>query len=86
METSSKCCRFTETKAAPGEIFQAYFETPQKTDISYLAKASGINYQKIDSLSSLEKLNLNDIKTATIIECVTDKKASMDFRIDLLTS
>ncbi|WP_234572339.1 2-succinyl-5-enolpyruvyl-6-hydroxy-3-cyclohexene-1-carboxylic-acid synthase [Rhodohalobacter sp. 614A] len=75
-----------EKKAAPGEIFQSYFETPQKTDISHLAKASGIHYQKIDSLSSLNKVKLDEFEEATIIECVTDRQASMNLRIGLLTS
>lgn len=75
-----------EKKAAPKEIFQSYFETPQKTDISHLAKASGIQYKKIDSLSELKKTDLRIIRQPAIIECVTDKKTSMDLRIDLVTS
>lgn len=75
-----------QEKAVPREIYQTYFETPQKTDISHLAKASGINYKKIDTLSDLKKMNLNDIHGSMIIECVTDKKESMDLRIDLLTA
>lgn len=75
-----------EKKAAPKEIFQSYFETPQKTDISYLAKASGIQFKKINSLSELKKTDIRAIGHPAIIECVTDKKTSMDLRIDLVTS
>lgn len=73
-------------RAIPKEIYQIYFGTPQKTDISYLAKASGINYQKMESISGLHEINLNTIESSAIIECVTDSKASMDLRIDLLNS
>ncbi|MDZ7718963.1 MAG: 2-succinyl-5-enolpyruvyl-6-hydroxy-3-cyclohexene-1-carboxylic-acid synthase [Balneolaceae bacterium] len=75
-----------EDRAIPEEIYQTYFQTPQKTDISHLAKASGIRYQKIESLNSLKKIDLNAVTGTLIIECVTDSKASMDLRIDLLKS
>lgn len=73
-----------EDRAVPEELYHTYFQTPQKTDISYLAKASGINYQKIESLSSLKNIDLNTVNGSLIIECVTDSKTSMELRIDLL--
>lgn len=73
-----------EERAVPEEIYQTYFQTPQKTDISHLAKASGINYQKIESVDALIELDLNSVNGSLILECVTDSKASMDLRIDLL--
>jgi 2-succinyl-5-enolpyruvyl-6-hydroxy-3-cyclohexene-1-carboxylate synthase len=73
-----------EDRAVPNEIYQTFFQTPQKTELSYIAKASGINYQKIESLSALQEIDLNAVNGSLIIECVTDSKASMDLRIDLL--
>lgn len=75
-----------EGRAVPEDFYQTYFQTPQKTDISHLARASGINYQKIDSLMALKNIKINDLDGANIIECVTDAKASMDLRINLLKS
>ena len=73
-------------KAIPKEIFKSYFQTPQKVDISHLAKASGIHYRRVESKSDLEALDFHHLKRAVIIECVTDKKASMDLRMDLIKS
>lgn len=73
-------------RAVPEDIYQTYFQTPQKTDISHLAIASGIDYQKIDSLHALQDIKINNIGGAKIIECNTDAKGSMDLRIDLLKS
>ncbi len=73
-----------EDRIVPEEIYQTYFQTPQQTDFSHLAKASGINYQKIDSIDSLNEFDLNSVNESLILECVTDSKASMDLRIDLL--
>ncbi|MDR9365921.1 MAG: 2-succinyl-5-enolpyruvyl-6-hydroxy-3-cyclohexene-1-carboxylic-acid synthase [Balneolaceae bacterium] len=75
-----------EDRAVPEDIYQTYFQTPQKTDLSHLARASGIDYQNIDSLNALQDIKINDIGGAKIIECVTDAKGSMDLRIDLLKS
>lgn len=73
-----------QDRTVPDEIYQTYFQTPQQTDFSYLAKASGINYQKIESIDSLKEIDLNSVNGSLILECVTDSKASMDLRIDLL--
>ncbi|NBC66318.1 MAG: 2-succinyl-5-enolpyruvyl-6-hydroxy-3-cyclohexene-1-carboxylic-acid synthase [Bacteroidetes bacterium] len=75
-----------KNRAIPEDIYQTYFQTPQKTDISHLAKASGIDYQKIDSLNALQEIEINDFDGAKIIECITDSEASMDLRIELLKS
>lgn len=73
-----------EDRAVPNEIYQTYFQTPQKTDVFHLAKASGINHQKIESIDSLQEFDLNSVDGSLILECVTDSKASMNLRIDLL--
>ena len=73
-----------EDRAIPEEIYQTYFHTPQKTELSYLAKASGIKLKKIETIAALRQIDLNTIKGSVILECVTDSKASMDLRIDLL--
>lgn len=73
-----------EERAVSEDIYQTYFHTPQKTDVSHLAKASGINYQKIESIGSLQEFDLNSVDGSLILECVTDSEASMDLRIDLL--
>lgn len=75
-----------QDKAAPKELYQTYFETPQKTDIASLARASGINHKKADSLSELKKIDLNDVNGSMIIECRTNPNAGMDLRTELLTS
>lgn len=73
-----------DERAIPDDIYQTYFHTPQITDVSYLAKASGISYQKIESIDSLHEFDLNSVAGPLILECVTDSKASMNLRIDLL--
>lgn len=74
------------TRAVPLDIYDQFFETPQSIDIAHLAKAAGIRYHKVETLSDLHQTDLHQIGEACIIECVTDKKASMDLRIDLVKS
>lgn len=62
------------------EMFNTYFETRQQTDIKSLAKASGLNYHLIHSLSDLEELQLNQYKHSTVVECKTESDASMRIR------
>lgn len=66
-----------------GNIFTDYFATPQDIDIESLAKASGLNYQKVTSKKHLEDLQLNQYKSSTVVECITDSDASMKLRENL---
>ena len=68
------------------ELFNTYFETRQNTDVKSLAKASGLNYHLIDSLSDLEELQLNQYKRSTVVECKTESDASMRIRKKLWQS
>lgn len=66
------------------EYFETYFETPQSAEIGQLIRAYGIPYQQIDSLSSLQDINLQQWQQQhnqlSVIECTTDADASMQLR------
>lgn len=65
------------------ELFETYFETPQNVEIRKLAEASGLSYQKIETLDQLETLDTGSFSTPAIIECRTDADASMYLRENL---
>jgi 2-succinyl-5-enolpyruvyl-6-hydroxy-3-cyclohexene-1-carboxylate synthase len=62
------------------DLHQTYFETPQYTDIRYLARASGVKYRKIETPAQLDNLHLDSFSEPTIIECRTDAGESMKLR------
>ena len=65
------------------ELFETYFETPQNVEIRKLAEASGLSYQKIETLDQLESFDIGSFSTPAVIECRTDADASMYLRENL---
>jgi len=63
------------------EFYDTYFETPQDVNISDLAAAHKLQYQKINSLDELIGFDLNEQKDfPLILECITDADESMKLR------
>lgn len=65
------------------EMFQTYFETPQKSSIEKLAEAWGIDYRLISSIDELHQLDFDSMTGSGIIECKTDASVSMAMRKNL---
>jgi 2-succinyl-5-enolpyruvyl-6-hydroxy-3-cyclohexene-1-carboxylate synthase len=62
------------------EIFTQYFETPQQTHIKYLALASGLKFQRIDSPDELRSFHPDSIRESMIVELITNPDESLKQR------
>lgn len=68
------------------DLFTDYFETPQQANIEFLAKASGLHYQRISSINHLKEIQLYQYNHSTVVECVTNSETSMKLRQKLWNS
>lgn len=73
----------SEEMKIPASMYNTYFETPQSTNIRLLAEAASASYIRVSDIDQLNQLNLNQISTHTIIECVTNADQTMNLRKQL---
>ena len=68
------------------DVYTTYFETPQNTEIRYLAQAHNLDYRRIKTQNELKKLRFDDTsihEKPIVIECVTNPDESMKLRSGL---
>ncbi len=70
------------------QYYKDYFETPQKIDISYLAKANGLKYVQVETLNKLYSIKEDMLSGSkpVILDCKTDPDESMYIRHKLWNS